>query len=143
MLKKLSADKIYMLLLTIFSAGLFALSFRMNYFRYTNFDFGKFDLGNMTQMVWNTLNGRFMYLTDYFGTNLPRWAMSHVDPILIMFVPIFALFPHPLTLVFSQLFLVIFSSIIIYKIGRLELNTNSGAFLMGLAFLFYPSIGFL
>ena len=143
MLKKLSADKIYILLLIVFSAGLFALSVRMNYFRYTNFDFGKFDLGNMTQMVWNTLNGRFMYLTDYFGTNLPRWAMSHVDPILIMFVPIFALFPHPLTLVFSQLFLVIFSSIIIYKIGRLELNTSFGAFLMGLAFLFYPSIGFL
>ena len=143
MLKKLSTDKIYIILLIAFSAGLFALTVRMNYFRYTNFDFGKFDLGNMTQMVWNTLNGRFMYLTDYFGTNLPRWAMSHVDPILVLFVPIFALFPHPLTLVFSQLFLVIFSSLIIYKIGRLELKTHFGAFLIGVAFLFYPAIGFL
>ena len=143
MLKKLSTDKIYVILLTVFSLGLFALTVRMNYFRYTNFDYGKFDLGNMTQMVWNTLNGRFLYLTDYFGTNLPRWAMSHVDPILLFFVPIFAIFPHPLTLVFSQLFLVIFSSLIIYKIGRLELKTGLGAFLIGLAYLFYPSIGFL
>src|SRR3990172_12111288 len=107
MLKKLSTDKLYVILLTVFSLGLFALTVRMNYFRYTNFDYGKFDLGNMTQMVWNTLNGRFLYLTDYFGTNLPRWAMSHVDPILLLFLPLFALYQHPLTLVISQFVLLI------------------------------------
>src|SRR5688572_28695165 len=100
----------YELSLLLISTFFLAINIRMNLFTYNNFDFGKFDLGNMTQMVWNTLNGRLLYLTDYFGTNLPRWAMSHVDPILLLFVPIFAVFPHPLTLVFSQLVLVIFSS---------------------------------
>ena len=69
--------------LLLFCVGLLAVTIKMNVFRFNNFDFGKFDLGNMTQMVWNTQHGRFMYLTDYFGTNLPRWAMSHVDPILV------------------------------------------------------------
>src|SRR3990167_8745156 len=124
MLKKLSTDKIYVILLTVFSAGLFVLTIRMNYFRYTNFDYGKFDLGNMTQMVWNTLNGRFLYLTDYFGTNLPRWAMSHVDPILVIFLPIFFFAQHALTLVFAQLVLVLGAAFVIYKITELELGSK-------------------
>ena len=89
-------------ILSFFVMLFFLVNVRMNLFSYNNFDMGKFDLGNMAQMLWNTMHGRFMYLTDYFGTNLPRWSMSHVDPILLLFLPIFALFQHPLTLVFSQ-----------------------------------------
>jgi len=140
---KLIKNNFFLILLVIAIAGIFLVNVRINVFRYNNFDYGKFDLGNMTQMVWNTLNGRFMYLTDYFGTNLPRWAMSHVDPILVLFVPLFAFFPHPLTLVFSQIFLVLFSAIILYKIAELELESKFAAFLLGLAFLFYPAVGFL
>ncbi|MBI2621008.1 DUF2079 domain-containing protein [candidate division WWE3 bacterium] len=123
--------------------GILFVTVRMNVFRYDNFDYGKFDLGNMTQMVWNTLNGRFMYLTDYFGTNLPRWAMSHVDPILLLFVPIFALFQSALTLVVSQLVLVIFSAVLIYLIARQHLQSNLSAFLIAVSYLFYPALGFI
>jgi len=97
----------------------------------------------MTQMVWNTLHGRILYVTNYFGTNMPRWGMSHVDPILLLFVPIFALYQHPLTLVFSQLVLVIFSSVLIYKVAELHLNSKLSAFALGMAYLFYPAVGFL
>src|SRR3990172_8932606 len=97
----------------------FLINARINLFSYANFDFGKFDLGNMSQMLWNTLHGRFMYLTDYFGTNLPRWAMSHVDPILLLFLPLFAAYQHPLTLVVSQFVLVILSAFLVYKIAYL------------------------
>lgn len=134
----------WLLALYAFAFLVLAISLRINLFRYNNFDFGKFDLGNMTQMVWNTAyNGKFLWLTDYFGTNLPRWAMSHVDPILLLFVPLFWVFPHPLTLVFSQLILVIFSSIIVFKIAELELGSKFVAFIFGAAFLLYPAIGFL
>jgi len=129
--------------LLLFCVGLLAVTIKMTVFRFNNFDFGKFDLGNMTQMVWNTQHGRFMYLTDYFGTNLPRWAMSHVDPILVLFVPLFALVPHPLTLVISQLVLVIFSAVLIYKIANLQFISPVGSLLLSLAYLFYPALGFL
>ena len=131
------------ILLILASVVVLVVNLRINIFRYNNFDFGKFDLGNMTQMEWNTLHGRFLYLTDYFGTNLPRWAMSHVDPILLVFVPIFAVFQNPLTLVFSQLLLVIFSSLLVFKIAELELKSKLAGFLFGMAYLFYPAVGYL
>jgi uncharacterized membrane protein len=136
-------NNIFLVGLVIFSTGIFFVNLRINTFRYNNFDYGKFDLGNMTQMLWNTLHGRLLYLTDYFGTNLPRWAMSHVDPILLLFVPVFALFQHPATLIISQLVLVIFSSILIYLIANLELDSKLAASILGLSYLVYPAVGFL
>jgi len=94
-------------------------------------------------MAWYTLHGKFMYLTDYFGSNVPRWSMSHVDPLLALFVPIFAIFPHPLTLVISQLFIVVFSSFLIYAIANLELKSKFSAFMFSLAYIFHPSLGFI
>lgn len=134
---------IHLILLLVFSVLVLTINVRINNFRYNNFDYGKFDLGNMTQMVWNTLHGRFMYLTDYFGTNLPRWAMSHVDPILILFVPLFAFYQSPLLLVYSQLVLVIFSSFLVYLIAFQELKSKWAALLLACSYLLYPAIGFL
>jgi len=133
----------YFLLLILLSLVFLVVNIRINYFKYNNFDYGKFDLGNMTQMVWNVSKGNGLYLTDYFGTNLPRWAMSHVDPILYVFVPIFMLFPSPLTLVYSQLVLLIFSCLLVFKIAKVHLKSELAAFLLGFAFLFNPSIGYL
>lgn len=136
-------QNIFFILLFLVSCAIFAVNVKMVIFSYNNFDFGKFDLGNMTQMLWNTLQGRLLYLTDYFGTNLPRWSMSHVDPILLLFVPVFYVFQHPLTLVFSQLILVIFSSLIIFKLAEFRLKSKPAGFLIGLSFLFYPAVGYL
>ena len=140
---KILTRHLYFILLFLFSVIVFILCIRINIFRYNNFEFGKFDLGNMVQMVWNTLHGRFLYLTDYFGTNMPRWGMSHVDPILALFVPIFALYQHPLTLVFCQLVLVIFSSLVIFKIAELHLSSKVAAAFFGFAYLAYPALGYL
>ncbi|MFC1722071.1 DUF2079 domain-containing protein [Patescibacteria group bacterium] len=136
-------NNILLIVLIAVSLLILAVNIRINFFRYNNFDYGKFDLGNMTQMVWNVTQGNGLYLTDYFGTNLPRWAMSHVDPILYVFVPIFIIFPHAMTLVVSQLVLVIFSSILIYLLAKLHLKSKLAGFLLGLAYLFNPSIGYL
>src|SRR3989304_3845774 len=133
----------YLLVLAFLSFVFAFVNIRMNVFSYNNFDFGKFDLGNMSQMLWNTLHGKFMYLTDYFGTNLPRWAMSHVDPIILLFLPIFYFFPHPLTLVFSQVILLSLASLVVYKIARLELQSDFLAFSVGVAYLAYPALGFV
>ncbi len=128
----------------LFSLLILLITLKVNIFRYNNFDYGKFDLGNMTQMVWYTaIKGKMLYLTDYFGTNLPRWAMSHVDPILLLFVPLFYIFPSPLMLVISQLVLILSSASIIYLIALQRLGSKLGAMFFGLAFLFYPALGFI
>jgi len=142
--RKLDKELLGILIVLAASAVVCVISVRINVFRYNNFDFGKFDLGNMTQMLWNTLQGRPLYLTDYFGGNVPRWSMSHVDPILLLFVPVFAIFPHPLTLVFAQLLLTsVLSPIILFKIAKMTLKSNLAATLISLAYLFYPALGYL
>lgn len=141
--KNFVTQKLPLMFLSVMMVIHLVIAVRTNIFRYNNFDFGKFDLGNMTQMVWNTLQGRPLYLTDYFGTNLPRWSMSHVDPILLLFVPIFAVFPHALTLVFSQLVLVISGAVVIYFLADLKLKSKWAACFLGTAYLFYPSLGYL
>ena len=140
---KFLKSHIHILILLGWFAVLLAVNIHINIFKYRGYDFGKFDLGNMTQMVWNTLHGRFLYLTDYFGSNVPRWSMSHVDPILALFVPLFAVFPHPLTLVFSQIFLVLSSCFILYALGNLVLKSKTSSLLIALSFLLYPAIGYL
>ena len=142
-IKKIVKENIYLFIIFGLSCVNFFVALKLNVFRYNNFDFGKFDLGNMTQMAWYTLHGKFMYLTDYFGSNVPRWSMSHVDPLLALFVPIFAVFPHPLTLAISQLFIVVFSSFLIYAIANLELKSKFSAFMFSLAYIFHPSLGFI
>ncbi len=119
------------------------LSIRIIITYYSEFAYGKFDLGNMIQMIWNTGHGRFMYLTDYFGTNMPRWGMSHVDPILVLFVPLFFLIPHPLTLVLSKVFLLAAIAFLLFALANLKLNSKFAAFLVALSYLLYPALGFL
>jgi len=142
-MKNFIKSNIPIIILTFWFTVILLINIRINVFRYNNFDFGKFDLGNMTQMVWNTLHGRVLYLTDYFGANVPRWSMSHVDPILLLFVPIFAIFQHPLTLVLSQVLLLLLSSFLVYLIANLELKSKVSALFLGLAFLFYPALGYI
>src|SRR3990167_3656430 len=136
-------NKLPFLFLIAFSFGIFLVSLRITYSRYQNFESGKFDLGNMAKMVWNTAHGRFMYVTDYFGTNMPRWGMSHVDPFLIIFVPVMSVIKSPLVLVFSQLAFVIGTALILYKLAELELGNRFAALFIGLAYLFYPAVGYI
>lgn len=133
----------FILIIAVYSVIVFASMVKINLFRYDNFDMGKFDLGNMTQMSWYSLRGQFMYLTDYFGSNVPRWSMSHVDPILLIFLPIFFLFPHPLTLVFSQNLLIILGAFLIYLIGVLKTKNKFFSLFVSLAYLSYPATGFV
>lgn len=122
---------------------IFFLMVKINIFRYDDFGQGKFDLGNMTQMAWYSLRGKFMYLTDYFGSNVPRWSMSHVDPILVLFLPIFYLIPHPLTLVFSQNLLIILGAFLVFEVAKLKTKNEVFSVLLSLAYLSFPALGFV
>lgn len=141
--KDFISRNIFILIITFFMILICASMVKINFFRYENYDMGKFDLGNMTQMAWYSLRGKFMYLTDYFGSNVPRWSMSHVDPILVLFLPFFALIPHPLTLVFAQNILVILGALILYKLTILKTQNKFLGLFLSLAYLSYPAIGFL
>ncbi len=75
-----------------------------------------YDLGNFSQAVWNTIHGRLMGMTTVSGSTF-RWAF-HFDPILLLFVPIYALFPAPTTLTLLQVLIVAIGALPIFWIAR-------------------------
>jgi hypothetical protein len=81
-----------------------------------------YDLGNFSQAVWNTIRGRLMGMTTVSGSTF-RWAF-HFDPILLLFVPIYALFPTPTTLTLLQVLIVAIGSIPIFWIARDLLHSD-------------------
>ena len=117
-------------------------SFVLSLKRYDNFEYGKFDLGNMSQMVWNSAHFRFMEVTDQFGTNMPRWGMSHVDPVLLVFVPIYWVYAHPMIMVFVQQLVVLSGAFAIYYLLKLKTSSSALSFLAAIAYTFYPAIGY-
>lgn len=110
--------------------------------RYNNFEFGKFDLGNMSQIVWNTLNGRFFTLTDQFGTDMSRLGMSHFDPILLIFTPLYALIPNPMILVFAQHLIFVSAIIPIYFLTKKYLRSRIISFVVVITYIIYPPVGY-
>jgi len=110
--------------------------------RYINFEYGKFDLGNMSQIVWNTSQGRFMEVTDQFGTNMPRWGMSHVDPILILFVPIYWVYDNPMILILIQHIFILSAIFPLFLLSKKKLKSSLIGYLIVLTYILYPAIGF-
>ena len=45
------------------------------------FETGRFDVGNLTQVVWSTANGRFLEMTDVHGEQISRLG-AHFDPLV-------------------------------------------------------------
>lgn len=134
--------KTNIILLTIIFALTVIYSYALAHKRYVNFEYGKFDLGNMAQMVWNTSQGRFMEVTDQFGTNMPRWGMSHIDPILALMAPFYWVYPHPMLIVFLQ-HLVILSAIFpIFALIKRKTGSTISSYLIVFAYILYPANGF-
>ena len=130
----------FIILLIVFFASLL-YSFTLANKRYVNFEYGKFDLGNMAQIVWNTSQGNFMEVTDQFGTNMPRWGMSHVDPILALLAPIYWVYPHPMAIVLVQQILILSAIFPLFWFVSKKVDSLT-AYFVSATYLLYPAVGF-
>jgi uncharacterized membrane protein len=119
-----------------------AYSFILANKRFENFEYGKFDLGNMSQMVWNTSRGHFMEVTDQFGTNMPRWGMSHIDPIVAIFAPIYWFYADPMVLVLAQQMIILSAIFPLFALIKWKSKSVLAAYLIVLSYIVYPAIGF-
>src|SRR6516164_10813081 len=76
--------------------------------RYDTFKAGAFDLGNMDQVLWNTIHGRFFQFTnqtiDWYGP--PTRLAIHFEPIILPLSLLYAFHADPrILLVFQTLVL--------------------------------------
>ncbi len=117
-----------------FAAGFGALSV----LRHRSFETGRFDLGNMVQAVWSTAHGDPLAVTNLAGEQSSRLA-SHVDPILVLFAPLWFVWPSPSMLLVVQSVAVALGALPVYWLARKHLGSGRGGLGFALAYLLYPA----
>ena len=106
--------------------------------RHDAFETGRFDLGNMVQPIWSTAHGHFLQVTNLHGQQVSRLA-AHADPILVVFAPLWWLWPSPKLLLTTQAILVALGALPLYWLARKHLTSERAALGFGLAYLLYPA----
>jgi uncharacterized membrane protein len=118
-------------------AGWSAVMLRRAWSGYERFQYGRFDLGNMTQAVWSTAHGSVLESTNVMGEQASRLA-SHVDPILVLQAPLWLVWPSPLSLVLVQVVSIALGALPVFWLARKHLGSERPACLLALAYLVYP-----
>jgi uncharacterized membrane protein len=119
-------------------AGFAALSV----LRQAAFATGRFDLGNMVQAVWSTAHGHPLRVTDLNGDQISRLA-AHVDPILVIFAPLWWIWPNPDMLLVAQAVAVGCGALPVFWLARKHLGSARAGCGFALVYLLYPATGWL
>src|SRR5689334_13438090 len=105
------------------------------------------DLGNMDQAIWSTLHGQLLHQTicnpigdtNCWGPEgISRFAL-HVEPILFLVSPLYALFPTPKTLQVLQTLIVASGAFPAFWLARLRLRNEWAGVGMAILYLLYPA----
>src|SRR3989344_9706664 len=108
--------------------------------KHNNFFTGRFDLGNMDQTVWNTLNGRFFQLTNPDGTQTISRLAIHSDFILMLISPFYILWNDTRVLLVIQSVILGLGGLFIYKISNYVLKNNYLSLVFGISYLLNPFV---
>ncbi len=129
------------LILTFFTC-IYILYFTVaSFLRYDNFYTGRFDLGNMDQTVWNTINGRIFQTSSDDGPIISRLS-THADFMLILLSPFYLLWSHPKTLLLIQTIVLAVGAIFVFLIAKNVFKNKNFALFFGFSYLMYPAIQF-
>jgi uncharacterized membrane protein len=111
-----------------------ALAFTVSWWHWWTFQYGTFDLAFYVQALWLALRGKWMVSL----LNVPLMG-NHAEPIVFLLAPLFALCPHPMTLVAVQTVAFGTMPFTAWRIGqRLGLERRA-ALLLALATLLTPA----
>lgn len=123
--------------------GAFAVGFSaLAVLRHDAFNSGRFDLGNMVQVVWSTAHGDPLRMTDLQGEQISRLA-AHTDIVLAAFAPLWLVWPDPSLLLVAQASLVALGALPVFWLARKHLGSPRAAVGFALAYLLYPPVQWL
>jgi uncharacterized membrane protein len=124
------------------AAGLYAVVFAgAAVLHFLVFQSAHADLGTMAQAVWSTSHGHFLETTTLAGRNTTRLA-GHVDPFLVLFVPLWWVWSSPLMLAVVQAIAVSAGALPVYWLARKHLRSDRAAAHFALAYLVVPATQF-
>jgi uncharacterized membrane protein len=123
--------------------GAFAVGFSaLSILRHEAFNSGRFDLGNMVQVVWSTAHGEPFRMTDLRGEQISRLG-AHTDFLLAAFAPLWWVWPDPSLLLVAQAAIVALGALPVFWLARKHLGSARAAVGFALAYLLYPPVQWL
>ncbi len=102
--------------------------------RHFNFYSGKFDLGNMENTIWNSVHGNFFIFSNPDGANELSRLSAHADFILLLFAPLYAIYPSVNLLLISQTVVLGLGGIFVYLIAKKILNSEKIAAIFSIGY---------
>lgn len=125
-------------LLAYLAITLFVLSFIfLSFNRHDNLQSYLNDLGAYDQVIWNTLHGDFFRITTSMYDE-GAFLAGHFSPILLFFVPFYALVATPKWLLLFQSLSVGLSAVPIYLFSKRKLKSHFAALVILLSYLLNP-----
>jgi uncharacterized membrane protein len=124
-----------LILLIVGYAAFFSAQLILHYY---SFGSRALDLGNMSQTIWNTSQGRLFHQTNQPG--LTSRLSLHVEPILIPVSLLYYLYSGPEILFVFQSIIVALGAIPVYALANLKLKNEGLALLFALVYLMLPAI---
>ena len=110
--------------------------------RHRSFETGRFDLGNMVQAVWSTAHGHPLRVTTLTGLQAFRLG-AHVDPVLMLFAPLWWLWPSPDLLLAAQSAAIALGALPVFWLAQKYLGSRRAGLGFALAYLLYPATTWL
>ncbi len=107
----------------------FSVCFFLTLHRYYSFN-ASYDQGIFNQLFWNSIHGNLFEssLSSNLSTNVVhlkqvpevfyRHLGQHFNPIFLLWMPVYALFPSNVTLIFLQVVLVTAAGLVLYALAR-------------------------
>lgn len=121
--------------MTIFAAY-FSL---VDVLRHLNLQTSQFDMGNMDQVLWNTIHGNFFQMTSPINAVHELRSAVHSDFLLLAYVPFYALWPDPRTMMIVQTLAVATGALPLFWFAR-RIVSEKAAAVFAIAYLLYPSL---
>ena len=130
----------------LLGASMLAYSIWIGYesvLRYVIFQATAFDLGNMDQVIWNTLHGRLFQFTnqaiDWYGP--PTRLAVHFEPIILPLSLLYALHADPRTLLVFQTLMLALGALPVFLLTRKYIpQWPLLASVMAAGYLFMPAL---
>lgn len=126
--------------LIVWAAGtlFFLATTTVSWLRWANFQYRTFDLAYYVQVVWQLIHGRFAATVE----NVPLLG-NHVEPIIFLFTPIFALIRHPMVFVVIQNAALATMGPVGYRLVRRLGFDRIPAICLAIAILLTPATGYV
>lgn len=125
-------------LVLLSATSLYTVAFSLyTLFRHWSYGTTAWDLGVFDQALWSTIHGRFFYVSFMPG-NTP--FAFHSQFILLLFVPIYYVFPCPETLLVLQAAILGIGALGAYLVAKEILKDKDLALAFSLSYLLYPPL---